>query len=126
MPIDEYYDKYRVFREPDHDRLQHDKLNPVPFHAEFMAEETSEYEVWEDAQEIEGFFFVLRPEKDHHARVALAAYIASCKEELPNLSADLEILLAGAYYRVESGEDPDPPFEPEELELKAQKLRIVK
>lgn len=129
MPKDELYEKYRVFREPDHGRLQHDKLDPVPFHAEFLTEEDGEYEVWEYAEEVEGFFFVLRPESDHHARVALAAYMASCKEEFPNLSADLEMVLAGAYYKIDTGEDPDPRptrDEPEELVLKSKTLRAVK
>lgn len=38
---------------------------------------------------IEGFFFVLRPEVDYHARVALMAYAGSVEADNPQLAADV-------------------------------------
>lgn len=128
MPVDELYVKYRVFREPDHLTLKHDKLDPVPMHASFLTEENKEFEVWDEAEEIDGLFFVLRPETDHHARVALAAYIQSCYEEFPKLSADLDGMLQGANWIVDTGGDDHPkePGNEEEVELQNPKIRIVK
>lgn len=128
MPINEFYVKYRVFREPDHNTLKHDQLDPVPMHAQFLIEEDNNFEVWDEAEELDKFFFVLRPETDHHARVALAAYVQSCREEFPNLSADLDSVLQDINYQIDTGADADPkvPEEPEELELRVQKMRIVK
>lgn len=65
-------DKYRVFRimeEPTHDS--------------------------QGAMEaVESFVFVLKPNHDHHARVALSAYAASCAIDKPQLSKDLYDLLS--------------------------------
>lgn len=46
-----------------------------------------EFDHW---KEITDFFFLLKPKRDHHARVALAAYIESVKEENPKLAEDLK------------------------------------
>lgn len=40
-------------------------------------------------REVESFVFVLKPNHDHHARVAIAAYAASCSVEKPVLSQQL-------------------------------------
>lgn len=56
-----------------------------------------------DGKEI-GFCFVLEVEKDPHARVALKAYAESCKEEYPELAADLNNLLNPREFM----ENPDP------------------
>lgn len=38
-------------------------------------------------------YFTLRIDKDRHARVAIRAYIESCREENPELARDLERVL---------------------------------
>jgi len=38
-------------------------------------------------------YFTLRLDTDKHARAAIRAYIASCKEEEPELAKDLEKVL---------------------------------
>lgn len=48
--------------------------------------------------ELEGFYFVLRPDRDRAARVALAAYAAAVQDQKPQLSSDLWLLLE-EYYR---------------------------
>ena len=72
-PVDDgLVDKYRVFRiaeEPSHD-------SPGAMEA------------------VDAFTFVLKPNNDHHARVAIAAYAASCAIEKPQLSKDLYDLLS--------------------------------
>lgn len=45
---------------------------------------------------VDDFFFVLKPISDKHARVALAAYAESVKDEKPQLAADImEVLSDG-------------------------------
>jgi len=43
---------------------------------------------------IDDFVFVLRPDRDYHARVALAAYIESVWVDFPELAEDLRGALA--------------------------------
>lgn len=43
---------------------------------------------------VNDFTFILKPIKDKHARVALAAYAESCKEEYPHLSQDIYEVLS--------------------------------
>lgn len=76
--------KYRVFRD--------DPLAdfPPPMHAEFQTDDRG----WVTADEVTAFTFVLKPNHDHHARVALSAYAASCAIEKPQLSKDLYDLLS--------------------------------
>lgn len=50
-------------------------------------------EIWLDMQEVSSFVFVLRPDRDVHARVALAAYIESAKQDYPRLSEELRHVL---------------------------------
>jgi len=42
-----------------------------------------------DGKPAEGVFFVLKPQSDIHARVAVMAYAESCKETKPKLAEDL-------------------------------------
>lgn len=91
---DGLYYKYRVFREPDN----------VPTHPVLMtAYYKINYELGgkEDpigyAEEVTDFIFPLKPDTDHHARVALAAYAASVAEEKPRLSKDLFEVLRDLY-----------------------------
>ncbi len=91
MSSKKHYTKYRVFREPD---IDSPGGHPVDVMANYLAgfefDTEGKGEVWEPLEEVtDGMFFVLRPTKDHHARVALAAYAASCAKEHPLLSDDL-------------------------------------
>jgi hypothetical protein len=49
------------------------------------------------AEEVHDFIFPLKPDTDHHARVALAAYAASVAEEKPRLAQDLFQVLSDQY-----------------------------
>lgn len=55
--------------------------------------ESDKYVVCDDDGPIEPWPFVLIPEKDPHARVALAAYIESIRPHRPELAFDLETKL---------------------------------
>lgn len=77
---DGLYDKYRVFREPV-DAPEH----PVDIHAVWMKTKIGPTIL----EEVEGFVFVLKPDTDPHAEVALAAYAMSVKEDKPQLARDL-------------------------------------
>ncbi len=102
MPKDEHYWKYRVFHEPpDEDDIGH----PVPIEALYLTDEITDE--WSSAKEVEGTFFVLRPEHDHHARVAIAAYAYSVRVELPHLAADLIGMIEGIEWEEETGQHRD-------------------
>lgn len=84
--VDGLYEKYRVFKEPEAEE------HPVGVIA-----------TWHDGrfnyrgplEEImDSFVFVLKPDTDHHARVALAAYAESVSREKPKLANDLRLVLA--------------------------------
>lgn len=97
---DGLYYKYRVFREPD----------DVPTHPVIMtAYYKINYELGgrEDpigyAEEVTDFIFPLKPDTDHHARVALAAYAVSVSEEKPHLARDLFDVLRDMMEEVEEG-----------------------
>lgn len=95
---DMLYEKYRVFHNPDpNDYASVIGSSGVKIRAEFFAGNDTEKmhggEIWLPLEEVEGFAFVLKPETDHHARVALAAYMASCANEFPQLSDDLKDIL---------------------------------
>ena len=81
---DGLYTKYRVFYEPD-DTPSH----PASIHAAYVNVD----ERVRLLKEVEGFIFPLKPDSDHHARIALAAYAISVREEKPALSEDLMDLL---------------------------------
>ena len=84
-PIDDgLVDKYRVFRIPAN--VEGAELDLLPT---LDAEGTQVV-----LQEVDAFTFVLKPNNDHHARVAIAAYAASCTIEKPQLSKDLYDLLS--------------------------------
>lgn len=48
---------------------------------------------------VQDFCFVLRPERDAHARLALATYAAACQGDNPDLAADLYEWLRPAAWR---------------------------
>lgn len=81
---DGLYEKYRVFREPE---LSYNHGHPVPlFGPHFVPDETGDPI---ELEEVQSFLFVLKPDSDPHARVALAAYAESVHNEKPHLAADL-------------------------------------
>lgn len=81
---DEMYVKYRVFREPE-EAQDH----PVDVQATWMDQQENSGALWE----VEDFIFVLKPDTDHHARVALGAYIESVRPFKPQLAKDLAMVL---------------------------------
>lgn len=102
MPKDEHYWKYRVFHEPSaSEGIGH----PVPMEALFLSDETTDE--YTEASEVKGAFFVLRPEHDHHARVAMAAYAYSCRKELPHLAADIIGMIEALEWEEETGQHRD-------------------
>lgn len=96
-PAGGLYSKYRVFREPQED----DARNPVtehPVHLHPPSFDTPtkdpKWMMSTPLEEVEGFVFVLKPDNDPHARVAIAAYAWSVKGEDPALWGDLMNVLA--------------------------------
>lgn len=85
---DGLYAKYRVFREPDN-VLEGD--HPVGVDAVYRNEKGIE----DFMEEVKEFVFVLKPDSDPHAKVALAAYAQSVSREKPLLSLDLWEVLGG-------------------------------
>lgn len=81
-------DKYRVFHAPKYTDGQ-----PAEILATFVATSPHGLEITGRMTEVESFVFVLKPNHDHHARVALAAYAASCARDKPQLAKDLKDLL---------------------------------
>lgn len=104
MHKDTHYWKYRVFHEPlidEDDVIGH----PVEIEVTYLSNEmTGE---WSEVEEVKGTFFVLRPENDHHARVAMAAYAYSCRKELPHLAADLIGMIESLEWEEETGQHRD-------------------
>lgn len=90
------YDKYRVFREP-----KEAAYHPVEVKATWHNEEHFD-QYSKDAviplEEVESFVFVLKPDTDPHARVALATYAASVRPTDPQLAADLDQILTETRY----------------------------
>ncbi len=83
---DGLYYKYRVFKEPKGNTFAHPVLpHPVPIRATWRAGEAGGGEL----EEVQEFTFTLKPDADHHARVALAAYAKSVAQEKPRLHDDL-------------------------------------
>jgi len=87
---DQLYIKYRVYHEPTLTPHMEDKVgHPVPVKSTYLEHDDHEFETWTEMEEVMGLYFVLRPEGDHHARVAMAAYAYSCRQEFPHLAADI-------------------------------------
>ncbi len=94
---DGLYDKYRIFKEPQDDGgLAH----PVPIYGPYQVPpsinpnnyiegEALSIGFRSPLEEVQDFVFVLKPDHDRHARVALAAYAWSCMDEKPALAEDL-------------------------------------
>ena len=86
---DGLYPKYRVFKEPE-EANEH----PVSIEASWSSRAIGEGSMKHGKlDEVASFIFPLKPDTDSHARVALAAYAWSIRDEKPHLSADLLDLL---------------------------------
>lgn len=86
---DGLYAKYRVFKEPE-DVDEH----PVEVQAEWrVLNEDGWVRNQGVLEEVSTFIFPLKPDTDRHARVALAAYAWSVKNEKPELHTDLMSML---------------------------------
>ena len=85
------YPKYIVYRWPT------DSLNEDPdIQASYLRSdfEAGVGEVWLEMEQVTGFVFVLKPDTDQHARVALVAYAESVRPSDPQLAADLDLVLS--------------------------------
>lgn len=86
MPQDKgIYPKYVVFKHP--------KFDPAVIMASAW-EFSKEFSPPTRLEGVDDFCFVLKPIKDKHARIAMAAYAESVKEEKPKLAADLMEILS--------------------------------
>lgn len=100
---DGLYYKYRVFKEPEEA-----ESHPVMMTAYYRRDRELE-NLGENpdpigyAKEVTDFIFPLKPDTDHHARVALAAYAISVSEEKPHLARDLFDVLRDMMEEVEEG-----------------------
>lgn len=107
---DGLYYKYRVFKEPERDS----QGNPLPEHpipldpplweANYLDRDGNVVHLVEELEEVTDFIFPLKPDTDHHARVALAAYAASVTEEKPLLARDLFAVLRDLLSHLEAEE----------------------
>jgi hypothetical protein len=83
------YPKYIVYRWP---------VKPLGIEPDIHAVYLSDFsvgpegpgEVWEEMEQVQVFTFVLKPDTDQHARVAIAAYAESVRPTDPRLAADLD------------------------------------
>ena len=86
------YPKYIVYLWPS------DSFDDEPqLRADYLADVTvgpdGQGEVWFEMEQPKGFLFVLKPDTDQHARVALAAYAESVRPSNPRLAEDLDGVL---------------------------------
>lgn len=110
MPEDQFHWKYRVFHEPTDEEFDVANIgHPVPMgEMTYLAyEDPNGVQSYQELEEVEGHFFVLRPDSDHHARVAMAAYAFSCRQEFPHLANDLMTILTDIDYEEITGDLPD-------------------
>lgn len=110
---DGLYDKYRVIKTEDLDRLAKlaEDISQPPHIVDYAVETVK----WVEAVAISGtttggadgtqFVFVLRPDKDYHAWVALQTYAASVFAHNSELSED--ILQAIGLMNVPTNMEPD-------------------
>lgn len=112
---DEHYVKYRVFHEPS--EINENIGHPVPVEAIYatLIHPDGTWVGEEILNEVEGLFFVLRPEQDHYARQAIAAYAYACRRTHPHLAADLIAMIESLEWEEETGQHRDDmPLESED------------
>lgn len=87
MPLEHegIYPKYLVFKHPD--------FIPVGVSA-WVSASLGEGVEMSPLHQVEDFVFVLKPDSDVHARIAIAAYAESVRQENDQLSVDLFDVLA--------------------------------
>ena len=103
---DEHFDKYRVFREPD---IDHPAGHPVPIYPPAVNDfSVPGYYGAVQLDEIDGYYFVLRPGKDLHALKALRHYARSVEDTHPNLASDLMEIVRDIEDDEEGEEDAGP------------------
>ena len=90
MPLEHegIYPKYLVFKHPD---FIPSTVNARAFGP--ITDKSGESHWTEKLAPVEDFVFVLKPDSDHHARVAIAAYAESVSLENPGLAKDLRDVL---------------------------------
>jgi hypothetical protein len=81
---DGLYNKYRVFREPEN-------VEEHPTDLEAIYQDSDGATRF--SEEVREFVFVLKPDSDRHARIAIAAYAESVDLEKPQLAEDLREIL---------------------------------
>ena len=86
------YPKYIVYRWPD-DPLDIEPEIRAVYMADVQIGPEGPGEIWSEMEQVKGFLFVLKPDTDQHARVALAAYAESVRPTDPTLASDLEMVL---------------------------------
>lgn len=82
------YPKYLVFHYIEGHDWSNEKFQVYARH------ENKDVHHVHNLDEVDDFCFVLKPIKDKHARVALAAYAESVKDEKPNLHRDIMEVLS--------------------------------
>ena len=86
------YPKYIVYRWPDLGADEPEIM--ASYLADFQVGVEGMGEVWLEMEQPKGFLFVLKPDTDQHARVALAAYAESVRPSDPRLAEDLDLVLS--------------------------------
>lgn len=84
---DGVYDKYRVVKTEDLEGLRL-RITDIETWAADIRNAVATVD-WIEDHAIDTFVFVLRPDRDYHARVALFAYAASVDGHNPQLASDL-------------------------------------
>ena len=92
IEMDGLYPKYIVYRWPT-DSFDDDPQIRASYLADVTVGPEGQGEVWLEMEQPRGFLFVLKPDTDQHARVALAAYAESVRPSDPRLASDLEVVL---------------------------------
>jgi hypothetical protein len=88
---DGLYEKYRVFKEPTSVLIDEVLGHPVGMECTYDNPAVAGGRLY--AEELHQFFFVLKPDSDYHARVAIAAYAESVERDKPALAQDLRDVL---------------------------------
>ena len=86
------YPKYIIYRWPE-DPLDEEPEIRAVYMADIVVGPEGPGEIWADLEQPKGFLFVLKPDTDQHARVALSAYAESVRPSNPKLAEDLDGVL---------------------------------
>ncbi len=86
---DALYEKYRVFREP-----KNSPEHPAEIVAYWVNPNTEDGYEYPVLSEVREFVFVLKPDTDKHALLALKVYAELVAGDYPKLAEDLRIALS--------------------------------